>query len=100
MRFVFVLAGHLGKTAAEVCEQVDARELLYWLAYHSIDPIGEQRSDLRNAMLLQAMASLSGSKAKVADFMPFDPGRAERPSNARRTFEAMLAIARKAKQRG
>lgn len=44
-----------------------AREAAEWEAFYQVDPWGDQRSDMRNAMLC-AMWSKGGS---VEDFMPW-----------------------------
>lgn len=43
-----------------------------WMQYAEIDPFGEERADVRNAMLLQFLSSAFGSKqkTKLSDFMP------------------------------
>lgn len=55
MRFWLILAGHLGMTLAECRRRVGAQEFALWQALHSIDPIGEEREDWRNARLVQAI---------------------------------------------
>ncbi len=61
--------------------QMPATELSEWIAFASIEPIGEARADMRAAMICCTFANYfaasQGSKAppcKLEDFMPkFDP---------------------------
>lgn len=59
----------MGKTVGEL-EQMSARELDEWIAYDSLDPIGNYRMDLQTAHLLYAQ---SDGKHKLQDFLPIDP---------------------------
>lgn len=52
-----------------------SRELSEWMAYEQIEPFGEQRADLRAAIIAATVANaLRGRKSrrrwKPADFMP------------------------------
>lgn len=62
-------------TLEEIGERMSARELAEWQAYYHIEPFGEERGDLRAAMLGQTVAVLAGNKdAKLGDFLlKFDP---------------------------
>jgi hypothetical protein len=50
-------------------------ELKGWIEYDEIDPFGEHRADLRNAMSMAQRQNIAqmgkGRKAKAKDFMPF-----------------------------
>lgn len=43
-----------------------------WMEYSRLEPFGEERGDIRNAMLLQFLSNALGSKrkTKLSDFMP------------------------------
>lgn len=55
-----------------------AQQLAEWEAYHRIDPIGEEREDIRMAYIcstvansvIGAVAGKKGKLTKVGDFMP------------------------------
>lgn len=73
-RFLFRLAGHLGKTVRWICEHMDSRELTEWIVY---DRYYEPFGDYWRQTGLMASASLAPyTKAKPPspqDFMPLDP---------------------------
>lgn len=52
-----------------------AQELADWHAFDSIDPVGDERADLRMGILAQLIATVhttkKGKRWKPADFMPF-----------------------------
>jgi hypothetical protein len=54
--------------------EMDARELAEWEAYEKLEPFGEERADLRMAIMtaniLNALRGKKGKKAKIKDFMP------------------------------
>jgi len=56
---------------------MDYLELLKWQQYYSEDPFGDQRQDLRFALVGQMIAAMCGAKAKQRDFMLFPEGRVE-----------------------
>ena len=39
----------------ELLARIDSRELSEWMAFYSIEPFGEERADLRNALLCQTI---------------------------------------------
>ena len=58
---------------AELLERVSARELSEWMAYAQMEPFGEERADLRAAIVAMTVANVNrgkGRAAKVEDFMP------------------------------
>ncbi len=70
--------------------QIDSREISEWQAYYSIDPFGDQRADIRMAILASAVVAPHIERGKTApkpaDFMPFpdeviEPARTERPAH-------------------
>jgi hypothetical protein len=68
--------------------------LLEWFEYFNIEPFGEERADIRNAILCQLVANAAGvkkqggGKFKIEDFMPtFTPP--ERKFNSQQ-FKALM----------
>ncbi len=48
---------------------MSAREYARWVAYARVEPIGDQRADLRMAILANAVARSMGGKTRPADFI-------------------------------
>jgi len=64
------LAAHLGKTIEEL-KKLSAWEIGLWRARFRIDPVGEERADLRNAINCQTIAaSMTGKRISIRQFMP------------------------------
>jgi len=70
LRFCFRLAGHLGKTVAQLFEELGSiDELYYWLAFYNIEPYGDEWR--QTAMQCQAtVAPHTKKKTKAEDWMP------------------------------
>ena len=62
-------------TVSEMLGRMDSTELAEWMAYDRIEPFGDQRADLRSAILCQQiLAPYLKEGAKLPDlkrFMPF-----------------------------
>ncbi|MGP1608000.1 MAG: phage tail assembly protein T [Moraxella sp.] len=58
-------------TVRQLCEQMPEDELIEWMAYDSIDPIGNYRSDVQTALLAYMQAG--DKNATLDDFILFDP---------------------------
>lgn len=56
-------------------EVLDARELAEWRAYYQLEPLGEERADLRMARICAVLANTHSSKQtfELTDFL-FDFG--------------------------
>ena len=70
---MFLLATVLGKGLDEI-ESMSSLQLHEWMAYHGIEPLGEQRADLRAGMIAAEIHNSSGfaTQAKSAgDYMHF-----------------------------
>lgn len=80
----------LGRTVEELLATTSQRELNEWAVFYGLDPWGDQRGDMRNALLCQMVSAACGGKAKLSDFMLFDRPRRKR----RQTPEQMYAVAR------
>jgi len=49
---------------------MDSREFAEWMAYNSIEPFGDERADLRAALISCTMANLwSKKRHKLKDFL-------------------------------
>ena len=58
-------------TVLEAKARCTFSEFHQWVAYYEIEPFGEERADLRNAILAATVARIGGNKnAEVSDFMP------------------------------
>lgn len=72
-----------------------------WQAYHLIEPFGEDRADLRMAVVASVTANASGAKTAPADFIPdyesvvermIESSQATDPEEeAKALFEKMMA---------
>ena len=79
-------------TVAEAKARCTIREFYQWQHFYAIEPWGEERADLRSAIIAYTVASIhakKGAKIRVADFMP----QFGRQTEAQ-TGEEMEAIAR------
>lgn len=73
-----------------------AAEIVELLAFHDLEPIGEERADLRAALLGVRLAQVQGSKATLKAFLlNFDPP--DKKPDIGKQLEAM-AIAAEAAQ--
>lgn len=71
-------------------QEISAAEFSEWLAYEKLNPIGEQRADLRAGIIASVVASVFGRKTyKPADFMP-DFGKEERIENQMAALKSIL----------
>ena len=62
---------------------MSSAELTEWMAFAEVEPFGEERADLRSAIVAQVIANVNrrpGTKAyRVEDFMPKFDQRAPTP---------------------
>ncbi len=58
-------------TVKQLCQDMTADELIEWVAYDQLDPIGGYRQDLQTAHLLYAQCG--GDDKAISDFLPIDP---------------------------
>jgi len=82
-------------------------QLFEWMAYGQVEPFGEERADLRSAIIACVFANAhrgKGQKAfKVSDFMPkFDKKKPQTWQQMKQTFKAFAAAhnAHEARKRG
>lgn len=98
-------------TVAELLDRMSSAELSEWMAFYSIEPFGEERADLRQALTTSAVHNSIQAHAKhpkwtkYQDFMPFSEDHQAAPKTAdelRQSPEALLgkllAFAPKAKK--
>ncbi len=79
-------------SVARVQEEDSSREFVEWVAWDELEPVGEERMDLRFAWLLDVLASSAGAKrAKIGEnflrAMNF-----ESPEKPQQTAEQMKAM--------
>ena len=70
---MFQLAGHLKMTVAELEQRMSSAEIAEWIAYTSVEPNGDRRSDYQAAMIAAVMVNMwrgKGSRtAKMDDYI-------------------------------
>jgi len=75
--------------------EIDSAEFSEWIAFDQLEPIGEERADLRMGIMASTMVNLKSAKAnaKPIDFMPdFDGSKKRKPEKkTRQTVEEMQA---------
>ena len=82
-------------TVAELGERMSSAELSEWMAYDLIDPFGEERADLRQALTTSAIHNSVQAQTKKPkwthprDFMLYS--EKPKPKNADTTPEGLLA---------
>jgi hypothetical protein len=86
--FCFRLALALGRTVDELLDSLSYAEFKQWLEFDAMEPLGERRADIRNAMLMAQQANLYRDSKKqskpyaIRDFMPFELARERREAQA------------------
>ena len=65
-------------TVRELLVRISSKELAEWMAFYKLEPFGEERADIRAAIVACTMANLWRGKSQPAhrleDFMPkFEP---------------------------
>lgn len=64
------LALELGRTVEQLGDELSYTELLDWMDYYCVEPFGERRADLRNALLCSLIANANRDPQKKKQ--PFD----------------------------
>ena len=86
-------------TVADLAERMTAAEEAHWIALYKLDPWGEQRDDMRSALISQLIHNSNSRKPKkLEDFMLFAKKRetvGDTPSQIRKNFESLIAAQRK-----
>jgi len=68
--FLFRLAGHLGRTKAELKATMSSHEFYEWYEYFQLEPFGFVRDAFNHAQAMSLHAQLQGNKTKYQDFLP------------------------------
>lgn len=71
--FVFRLALRLGRTVEELLDALSAAELMEWMAFDRLQPIGDERADVNQAIqtsVLVRMKAKKGARINAVDFLP------------------------------
>ena len=86
-------------TVAQLSECLSAAEEAHWIALYRLDPWGEQRDDMRSALIAQLIHNTNSKKGKkLKDFMLFTEKPSDRvndPEILRAGFERMIQRQRK-----
>ena len=83
----------LGIPRDEMLGRMSSREVTEWMAYASVEPFGEDRGDLRAALICSVIANANRDPKKKADpyqpidFMPF----AEKPEPSPEALAGKIA---------
>lgn len=92
MRIWFRLSLAMGIPVGELQQRMTSWEFSHWVALYQMDPWGEERADLRNAMVCATLANIhrgKGSKrVTIGDYMP------RFGEDVKESTETMLAKAR------
>lgn len=76
---------------AECQARIGSAEFTDWLAYYQLEPWGEERADIRNAILCALVANVfrgKGRRAKLKDFLP----RFDEEPRPRQSLSDMRAV--------
>jgi len=76
------------------CQQeISPEEFNSWLAYYQIEPFGEDRADIRSAIIACTFANTMGSKnSKMTDFMPKFEEQKDSPEILKKKFEVFARM--------
>ncbi len=61
------LALRMGRTLSELRQSMTASEMLMWIEYDRISPIGDIRSDIQAAQIVSAVYGSQGAKVPLND---------------------------------
>jgi hypothetical protein len=83
-------------TRGEMMARMSAREFDQWIAYDRVEPIGEWRADIRNAMLMTLLANVHRDPKrrpfKLDQFLPFVPKHAPTADELEERFRAIVGL--------
>lgn len=81
-------------------------ELLMWMEYDRIDPLGEERGDLRNGMLMALIHNQQVDRTKhpehirrAVDFMPFTEKPKFENNLDKQIYDAFMSLGAKINKR-
>ena len=80
------VAALMGRTVAELREQMSSAEFTDWCAYYQLEPWGYEAANWRMAMTCSTTANAAGRKKplKPSDFLPRSPLRPRQSSDQMR----------------
>lgn len=67
---MLALALRLGMTLHDLREQMSAEELMLWMAYDRVSPIGDIRGDIQASIVAASTLQAQGAKVTTSDMMP------------------------------
>ena len=67
---MLALALRLGMTLHDLREQMSAEELMLWMAYDRVSPIGDVRGDIQASIVAASTLQAQGAKVTTSDMMP------------------------------
>lgn len=77
----------------QLLEELTSPEYADWLAFAQLEPIGDERADIRSAMSTVALVNIQGpkQKARLEQFLPFRTAeKPQTPDELLRKAEALL----------
>jgi hypothetical protein len=84
----------LGCTVSELQARMSSREFAEWIEFYGLEPFGEERADVRSAIVASTIANANRDAKKrkkpwtVEDFMP----KFGQPAKRQQTWQQQLAI--------
>lgn len=86
----------MGRTVGELLSSMSSAELVYWFAYHRIEPIGEWRGDYRAGQQMALLFNLNRDPKKATaklpeDFMPLYREESDGSNDLLRDLKAAAA---------
>lgn len=91
-------------TVAELEARMTRSELVEWMAYDSLAPIGERRADLRAGIIAATLANVHRGKQQKplapTAFMPFEPEPPRDPKAEEARLRAGFAALKERQRRG
>ena len=89
-------------TVSELKQRMSGREFFRWIAYSVIEPWGEERADLRAAMIASTIANVNRGKGRpvvpierfMPKFGPKQPAKKQSVQDMMATFKRHTTAAR------
>ncbi|ATG18031.1 DUF4035 domain-containing protein [Providencia alcalifaciens] len=69
MFFLMTLALRMGRTVDELTRTMSADELIMWMAFDRLSPIGDIRGDIQTAHIVSSLYGAQGGKLSLHDAM-------------------------------
>lgn len=67
VKFLMSLALRMGRTLSELRQSMTASEMLMWIEYDRISPVGDIRGDIQAAQIVSAVYGSQGAKVPLSD---------------------------------